>query len=100
MLHRITGEQASFTPAEGRIGIMSDRDQTDWHQTDRDQTDRHQTDRDHWEMFAESMDLTIEGHRLIAQEIIYEARLLWRWTLSWLRDLIDTSTRRHPSPPT
>jgi hypothetical protein len=94
MLHRITGEQASFTPAEGRIHIMSDREPTDRAQTDRDQTDR-----DHWEMFAETMDLTIEGHRLIAQEIIYEARLLWRWTLSWLRDLIDTSTRRHPSPP-
>jgi hypothetical protein len=54
---------------------------------------------EHWEMFAEAMDLTIEGHRLIAEEIGYEARLLWRGAVSWLRDAIGTIPRRDSSPP-
>ena len=61
--------------------------------------DREPTDRDHWEMFAESMDLTIEGHRLIAEEIIYELKLLWLGTASWLRELTGMSAGRRPSPP-
>jgi hypothetical protein len=92
MLHRITGEQTSFTAADGRIASMSDREPID-------QDPGQDLDHDHWAMFAEAMDLTIEGHRLIAQEIGYEARLLWRWTLSWLRDLTGSGARRHPSPP-
>ena len=36
-------------------------------------------DRDHWEIYAEHFDLTIEGHRLIAQEIICEVKALGRW---------------------
>jgi hypothetical protein len=55
-------------------------------------------DHDHWDMFAESVDLTIEGHRLIAEEIIYEARLLCRAAMTWLRDLTGV-VARHPSPP-
>ena len=62
-------------------------------------SDREPANQDHWEMFAESMDLTIEGHRLIAQEIIYEAKLLWRGTMSWLRDLSGPGAPRQPSPP-
>lgn len=53
---------------------------------------------DHWEMFADAMDLTIEGHRLIAQEIGYEARLLWRGMVGWLRDMIGTMSRHGSSP--
>ena len=53
---------------------------------------------DHWEMFADAMDLTIEGHRLIAQEIGYEARMLWRGTVSWLRDMIWARPRHGSSP--
>jgi hypothetical protein len=64
----------------------------------RDLTNREETNGDHWEMFAEATDLTIEGHRLIAQEIGYEAKQLWRHTVSWLRDLIGMPSRR-PSPP-
>jgi hypothetical protein len=54
---------------------------------------------DHWEMFAEAMDLTIEGHRLIAQEIVYEAKLAWRNGTDWLRGLIGMTSRRGSSPP-
>jgi hypothetical protein len=53
---------------------------------------------DHWEMFAEAMDLTIDGHRLIAQEIVYESRLLWRGAVTWFRDLTGALTRGRASP--
>lgn len=36
-------------------------------------------DRDHWEGLALSLDLTIEGQRLIAQEILWEMKAVWRW---------------------
>jgi hypothetical protein len=58
-----------------------------------------QANGDHWEMFAEGMDLTIEGHRLIAQEIIYEVKLLWRGTVSRLRHMMPATMRRRSSPP-
>ncbi len=61
-------------------------------------TDRDKTEADHWDVFAEAMDLTIEGHRLIAQEIVYEMKLLWRGTVAWLRDLAGTALRRRSSP--
>ena len=60
---------------------------------------REPSDQDHWEMFAESMDLTIEGHRLIAQEIVYEAKLLWRTIETRFRGLIGIAARRRASPP-
>ena len=67
--------------------------------TDNDQQDRNQANGDHWEMFADAMDLTIEGHRLIAQEIIYETKALWRGVVSWLREMAGTTLRRGSSPP-
>jgi hypothetical protein len=67
---------------------------------DRDLPDPHQEeDADHWGMFAEAMDLTIEGHRLIAQEIVYEVKLAWRGCVSWLRGVIGMTSRRRASPP-
>lgn len=68
--------------------------------------DHEPRDPDHWEMFAESMDLTIEGHRLIAQEIVYEVKLLWRAMGAKLRGalgsrlhgLVAAATRRRSSP--
>ncbi len=44
------------------------------------------TERDHWDIYAD-MDLTIEGHRLIAQEIGYEVTLAWRVVVGWLQAL-------------
>lgn len=41
----------------------------------------------HWDMCAQAMDLTIEGQRLIAQEIVHELRLLWRAAPGWARDM-------------
>ena len=41
----------------------------------------------HWDVYARTMDLTIEGQRLIAQEIVHEARLLWRVAAGWARDM-------------
>ena len=41
------------------------------------------TERDHWDIYADCMDLTIEGHRLIAQEIMCEVKLLWRSVTGW-----------------
>jgi hypothetical protein len=54
---------------------------------------------DHWAMFAEAMDLTIEGHRLIAQEIVYETKVAWRGMVGRLRALTGTAARRRSSPP-
>ncbi len=88
MLHRDTGERTSFTDAERRIISMDDRDLPELH---------HATE-DHWDVYAEALDLTIEGHRLIAQEIGYEAKLLWRGAMSWLRQ-IGPANRRGSSPP-
>jgi hypothetical protein len=88
---------------------MTDRDSTyrnstiDHHANGHPLNDDHPNDDhpndDHWEMFAEAMDLTIEGHRLIAREIGYEAKQLWLAVTSWLRQWIGTSTRRGASPP-
>ncbi len=62
-------------------------------------TDRDKPEADHWDVFAEAMDLTIEGHRLIAQEIVYELKTLWRGMVAWLRDMTGTTFRRRSSPP-
>ena len=66
---------------------------------DRDLTDRDEANGDHWEAFAVAMELTIEGHRLIAEEIGFELKLLWRGAVAWLRDLIGMLPRRRSSPP-
>jgi hypothetical protein len=71
---------------------MHDRDPEHWHPARED----HPND-DHWEMFAEAMDLTIEGHRLIAQEIGYELRLLWRGIVGWFRDITGAGMRGRAS---
>jgi hypothetical protein len=58
-----------------------------------------QANLDHWEMYAQAMDLTIEGHRLIAQEIVFEAKLLWRGMVSRLRGITGMVPRRRSIPP-
>lgn len=73
---------------------MHDSDPEHWHPANEDHANE-----DHWEMFADAMDLTIEGHRLIAQEIIFEAKLLWRGVVCRLRELAAMATRRGSSPP-
>jgi hypothetical protein len=78
---------------------MNDRDLTAPEHAHGDHANGDQANGDHWEMFADAMDLTIEGHRLIAQEIIYEVKLLWRGAVSWLRDMIPATMRRRSSPP-
>ena len=64
MLHRDTGERASFTPKEGSKAWTT--------QPSRTEMKPHE---DHWETFAVAMELTIEGHRLIAEEIGFEAEI-------------------------
>lgn len=54
---------------------------------------------DHWETFAVAMELTIEGHRLIAEEIGFEFKLLWRGLCGWFRGLPEMLPRRRSSPP-
>jgi hypothetical protein len=67
---------------------------------DRDpRTTRDPAHDDHWDVFAEAMDLTIEGHRLIAEEIVYEAKLLWRNAMAWLPDIGGMMAKRRPTPP-
>ena len=60
---------------------------------------RENGDHDHWEMFAESMDLSIEGYRLIAQEIGRGAKLLGRMVALRWRGLIGIATGRRATPP-
>jgi len=68
---------------------MDDRYRPDWEEANED----------HWDSFAVAMELTIEGHRLIAEEIGFELRLLWRGATVWLRELAGTLLRRRSSPP-
>jgi hypothetical protein len=63
-----------------------------------DLTNQDQAEPDHWEMYAEAMDLTIEGHRLIAEEIVHEVKLAWRGVASRLRGLAGAAIRRRSSP--
>ena len=53
---------------------------------------------DHWDAFAVAMELTIEGHRLIAEEIGFELKLLWRGAVAWLHELAEMLPRRRSSP--
>ncbi len=66
---------------------------------DRERPIREKAQEDHWETFAVAMELTIEGHRLIAEEIGFEAKLLWRCVASWIRERLDLLPRRRSSPP-
>jgi hypothetical protein len=66
---------------------------------DRDVTNRDVAHDDHWETFAVAMELTIEGHRLIAEEIGFELKLLWRAAMCWLGELRELLPRRRASPP-
>jgi hypothetical protein len=66
---------------------------------DRERPIREKAQEDHWETFAVAMELTIEGHRLIAEEIGFELKLLWRGAAIWLRELIEMLPRRRSSPP-
>jgi hypothetical protein len=88
MLHRDTGEKASFT-SKRRIHSMENRELPIWDEAHED----------HWETFAVAMELTIEGHRLIAEEIGFEAKSLWRAAMSWFRERIEMLPRRRSSPP-
>jgi hypothetical protein len=54
---------------------------------------------DSWDMFADAMDLTIEGHRLIAQEIVYETKLLGKAVAAWMHDVIGGMFKWKASPP-
>jgi hypothetical protein len=54
---------------------------------------------DSWDMFADAMDLTIEGHRLIAQEIVYETKLLGRAVVAWMHGMAGAMAKRWSSPP-
>jgi hypothetical protein len=65
----------------------------------RDRPIRDESHEDHWETFAVAMELTIEGHRLIAEEIGFELKLLWRGAVSWLRDVAGLTHRRGSTPP-
>ncbi len=81
---------------------MHDRDKRNFGGPDLDTQDlkRHEPaseNGDHWEMFAEATDLTIEGHRLIAQEIIYELKVLGWGVAGWMRGLLATGARRGSS---
>ena len=54
---------------------------------------------DHWAMYADALDLTIEGHRLIAEEVIFETKLLGRALLKRMRLLFGLMLRRGSAPP-
>jgi hypothetical protein len=64
----------------------------------RDAVNRDTAHGDHWETFAVAMELTIEGNRLIAEEIGFELKWLWRRAAAWLRELIELRPRRRSSP--
>jgi hypothetical protein len=66
--------------------------------SDSDRSGPEHANDDHWEVFAQAMDLTIEGHRLIAEEIGHEVRWLWRAAVSWLRE-VTGGTARGSAPP-
>ena len=66
---------------------------------DNDRPIRDEPHEDHWETFAVAMELTIEGHRLIAEEIGFELKLLWRGATSWVHELVEMLPRRRSSPP-
>jgi hypothetical protein len=57
---------------------------------------REPDDQDHWELFAHSMDLSIEGYRLIAKEIGDEMKWVWRAVKSRWRGPLG---RRRDAPP-
>jgi hypothetical protein len=55
-------------------------------------------DQDHWDAFAEALELTIEGRRLIAEELVLEAKLLGYALLNRIRLLSGFTLRRGSTP--
>jgi hypothetical protein len=53
----------------------------------------------YWADCAEAMELSIEGNRLIAQEIGAGARKLWRRVMQWLDDSLHGLGQRRHLPP-
>ena len=53
----------------------------------------------YWEDCAEAMELSIEGNRLIAQEIAAGLRVLWRHTMRWLNESLAGLGQNRHSPP-
>jgi hypothetical protein len=63
-----------------------------------DPSNRDPADRDHWAAFAEALELTIEGRRLIAEELLLEAKLLGYALLNRIRFLSAFTLRRGSTP--
>jgi hypothetical protein len=53
----------------------------------------------YWDDCAEAMELSIEGNRLIAQEIAAGVQVLWRRALRWLDDSLHGIGQRRHLPP-
>ncbi len=66
---------------------------------DREPTHASLSDRDHWDAMAAAMDLSIEGQRLIAHEIAWEARWLWQKGMGWARGLTSVAGWWKAAPP-
>jgi hypothetical protein len=56
-------------------------------------------ERDHWDIYAETMDLTIEGHQLLAQELVCELKSLGRWLARGGLALVTLGLSRAPHAP-
>jgi hypothetical protein len=52
-----------------------------------------------WADYAEAAELSVEGNRLIAQEIAAGVRSLWRRTLHWLDETLHGLGQRRHLPP-
>jgi hypothetical protein len=52
-----------------------------------------------WDGCAEAMELSIEGNRLIAQELTEGLRNLWRRATHWLDDSLRGLGQRRHLPP-
>jgi len=57
------------------------------------------SDRDHWEAMAVCEALTIQGQRLVAQEIGAEVACLWHRAMGWIRGLAWSGVGRNAAPP-
>jgi hypothetical protein len=52
-----------------------------------------------WDDYAEAMQASVEGNRLIARDIADGVRALWRITMRWLDDSVQGLGQRHHLPP-
>jgi hypothetical protein len=50
--------------------------------------DRNFPNRSFWDVYAETMELTMEGNRLIAQEVADGTERRWRATKRWFRNAL------------